>query len=218
MRLQRGTLVSGIEPELAREVARLCHWEPVPASYIAARRDVSDAEARKWLEQLEADGYLERSQGRDWDGGPKDTQDEWTTTARGGALAGASFLKPITRAKAEALLDGVLHRARAYNDDPDKPLWIDEVTVFGSFLDPEAADLGDLDIHYASSRRYDDQERAVAYARQSGRRFASFIEELFWPQKELSQVLKNRSGYISLTTENLSQLTDRFQVVYRRER
>lgn len=218
MRLQRGTLVSGIDPEVARAVARLCHWDPVPSSYVAARQDVPEAVARGWLEALEEDDFLERSIGRGWDGTKVVGQDEWTTTVRGGALAGASFLKPITRAKASILLDGLLKRARAYNADPDKPLWLDEITVFGSFLDPDAEDFGDLDIHYAFSRRYNDQERALAYARASGRRFSTFLEELLWPSKELSQVLKNRSGYISLTTEELAELTDRFEVVYQRER
>jgi hypothetical protein len=58
----------------------------------------------------------------------------------------ATFLRPMTRAKAESVLSGVIARAVAYNDDADKLHWIDELVVFGSYLDPENNQIGDLDL------------------------------------------------------------------------
>ena len=54
----------------------------------------------------------------------------------------------------------------------------------------------------------------LAFARSSGRRFSSFMDELFWAEKELKQVLRNRSGHINLHTEDISRFTDDWQVVY----
>jgi predicted nucleotidyltransferase len=58
----------------------------------------------------------------------------------------ASFAKPISRATAERLLVGLLDRAAAWNAKPDKLVSIDEVLVFGSYLDPTIDRLGDVDI------------------------------------------------------------------------
>jgi DNA-binding IclR family transcriptional regulator len=54
------------------------------------------------------------------------------------------------------------------------------------------------------------------YARASGRSFAAFLDELFWAKKEAIGLLKNRSGYHSIHTEDLSDVTDRMRVVYER--
>ena len=57
-------------------------------------------------------------------------------------------------------------------------------------------------------------QQVLAYAEASGRRFGVFTEQLFWPARELRMVLKNRSPAISITNEDISKLTDRFEIVY----
>lgn len=113
MRLQRGVAVAGIEPRLARELARAClrDWTHTERIAHLAKADVS--ETQRLLHQLESEGLVAH-QTRKYGGEP---QVEWNTTLRGSALAGASFLQPITRAKAESLVAGVLDRAAAYNAD-----------------------------------------------------------------------------------------------------
>jgi hypothetical protein len=48
----------------------------------------------------------------------------------------------------------------------------------------------------------------------SGRRFSAFHERLLWPARELRMILKNRSPAISITDEDIRELTGRFEVVY----
>ena len=94
------------------------------------------------LQQLLEAGYLEHRAGHL----PNDP-DEWTTTTlRGSALAMASFAKPITRARADALLPGVLERAAAYDADDNKPFEIARLRLFGSYLDTTVDRLGDIDL------------------------------------------------------------------------
>lgn len=57
-------------------------------------------------------------------------------------------------------------------------------------------------------------EATRAYSRASGRRFANYVDELFWPDRELVLFLKNRSTAINITQEDISQITDRFRVLY----
>jgi predicted nucleotidyltransferase len=142
----------------------------------------------------------------------------WVTTIKGNALAQASFGKPITRATATRHLSQVVERARAYNADPRYLLSISKIVVFGSYLDASVDSLGDLDLSVTTVRRETQGSRYVdqvhTYARASGRRFGTYVEELLWPLRELFMTLKNRSPAINITDEDVSKITNRFRVVY----
>jgi predicted nucleotidyltransferase len=140
------------------------------------------------------------------------------TTVKGNALAQASFGNPVSRATATRLLPQVIERARAYNADPGRLLTVARIEVFGSYLDPAIDRLGDLDLAVSTLRRDADGQqyvdRVLAYTHASGRHFGTFTERLFWSERELRMLLRNRSPAISVTNEDISQITDRFQVVY----
>jgi predicted nucleotidyltransferase len=44
------------------------------------------------------------------------------------------------------LVAGMLERAREYNTDAKKPLYVDRLRIFGSYLDPKIDPLGDVDL------------------------------------------------------------------------
>lgn len=207
--------MAGIEPGVARALARACLVDWTRTEYIAHVVKTDVAEADRLLRQLESDGYVTH-QTREYDGEPEVW---WNTTLLGSGLAGASFLKPINRAKAEDLLAGVLDRAASYNADPDKPVWIEKISLFGSLLDQTATDFGDIDLHVVLEDRaeHDAAEAALAYAHASGRSFPNWIDRLFWAKTEAKQILRNRSGYISIHSEDLTDVTDRMRVVYDRQ-
>lgn len=77
----------------------------------------------------------------------------WDPTIQGNALAMASFGKPISRKTAERLVSGLLERAQTYNADPDKPMFVNTLRVFGSDLSPEIDPIGDVDIELTYGRR-----------------------------------------------------------------
>jgi hypothetical protein len=157
-----------------------------------------------------AAGYLESATSHPDDPG-------WITTVKGNALAQASLTKPIRRETAERLLRGVIDRTRAYNADSGKILAVIRIDVFGSYLDSAQHQLGDLDLGIQIVRRFEGElwvKRSREYTARSGRNFARFIDELFWPQRELIMQLKKRSSAISFTDEDVSALTDRYQCVY----
>jgi predicted nucleotidyltransferase len=147
----------------------------------------------------------------------------WVNTIAGNALAQASFSRPITRATAEHPLGEVLDRATRWNADPRPLVDVDEIVVFGSYLDPAAHNLGDLDLAVVLTSCLPpdlDPEKhtaiALRYARSSGRRFSTLVDELCWPETEAIRTLRGRSPAINITTEDLRRLTDRARVVYRR--
>lgn len=212
MRVSKKDTICGLAAPTARLLMR-AYYGDRPIEVACDILGVSADAARDQLLAFEAAGYLERSElataaGMEW----------WATTVKGNALANASFGKPISRATAARLLREVIERARAYNADPARLLTITEILVFGSYLDPAIDPLGDLDLAVSTVRRDTNGQgyvdKALDYARDSGRSFSTFTDQLFWPARELRMILKNRSPAISLTDENVRALTGRFEVVY----
>lgn len=181
-------------------------------------------EAVKMLQEFVEAGYLDERESQYTSGDDRErTETEWFTTIRGNALAMAGFGKPITRTKAEQLVAGIIERVKHYNQDPIRLLSITKVTVFGSYLDPAVDRLGDVDIAIAHDRRQETvdpsafYEQRREYARPSGAAASvrsDFMSTLTWPEIEVVRIVKNRSTAISVTDEDVSKITDRFEVIY----
>lgn len=73
-------------------------------------------------------------------------------TDRGHSLRMQKLMKPITRAKAESLIEEISRRAQAINNDPDSTHGVQSVHVYGSYL-TEKEQLGDLDIAVSTFQR-----------------------------------------------------------------
>ena len=212
MRVSKNDSICGLDAPTARQLMR-AYWAERPVEVACGILDAGKDAAQHLMRGFEAAGYVERSRlartaGDDW----------WVTTVKGNALANAGFGKPISRATATRLLPQVIDRARGYNADPSRLLTITEIVVFGSYLDPAADPLGDLDLAISTVRRETDGKQYVnkvlAYAQASGRHFSAFHDRLLWPARELRMILKNRSPAISITDEDIRELTGRFEIVY----
>jgi predicted nucleotidyltransferase len=110
---------------------------------LAVLLGVSLAEARPTWEQLLAEGFIEPTP----EGArPTDLMD---------ALARARFGKPLPRKKANALVDKAVAAAKALNAlPPEAPYyWITRLAVFGSYLDAQKLELGDLDLAWEVEER-----------------------------------------------------------------
>lgn len=212
VRLQRGVLIGGIEPETARAIARACHHGWVSTREVAAQLKLPPDDAGRMLRSLEDAGFLEHC-----DGSSAGETDEWNATVSGGALTMAKFLKPISRARADILLAGVLERAAAFDADEEKPYVISEMLVFGSYLRPDVSELGDLDLAVTFAERQPGSatpDALLDYAYGSGHRFPHIAAAAGWAQTELLRLLRKGSGYINVHTEDISKITDIWQVVY----
>jgi hypothetical protein len=120
---------------------------------------------------------------------------------KGGELVRASAASKVSRKTAEHALEGLLGRVELYNLDPGKIFTIETVVVFGSFLGSRDK-LGDLDVAVKwRDRNPTDPDRAAtanAYAKRSGRQFSSFLDQLFWAETELNQILKAKKRTIRI--------------------
>lgn len=131
MRVSKTDVIAGLPAELARAMVRKFRGRETVAEIAADLLEGTRFELEAVLVPLEAAGYMEKvrvdTDGLAW----------WGTTIKGNALAMAGFGKPISRKTAERLVAGLLDRARVYNADPGKPMFIDTLRAFGSYLSPE---------------------------------------------------------------------------------
>ena len=196
MRVAKTDTVAGLPAPLAREVVRFFRGGPHEqraASALLRKNGITDDD--DIFSALKAHGYLERRYEGD------DDYIWWETTTDGNALAMTSFGKAITKKTADRLVAELVTRAREYNADADKPLFIDALRVFGSYLDPDIDPLGDVDIELSHGWRSTDPQTLIDYTKASGKHFSDYMDELFWPEKELIQRLRNRSAALNITTE-----------------
>lgn len=143
----------------------------------------------------------------------------WDTTIHGNALAMASFGKPISKKTADRLVSGcwkvprptALPRANPFLST----LRFINTQGFGSHLSPEIDPIADVDIELTYGRRITDQEALSDYTRPSGRSFNTHMDQLLWPQTDLALHLKKRSAFINITLEDITRITDRFDIIYR---
>jgi hypothetical protein len=208
MRVSKNDAIAGLPAELARAIVRKFRGRQMVAEAVADLLEGTGFELEAVLAGLEAAGYMKKvrvdNDGDVW----------WDTTIQGNALAMASFGKPISRKTADRLVSELLERARDYNADQGKPMFINTLRVFGSYLSPEIDPIGDVDIELTYGRRITDQKALSNYTRASGRSFGTYIDQALWPQTELFLHLRKRSAFINITLEDITGITDQFETIY----
>jgi hypothetical protein len=212
MRISADDVICGVSAPAALELMRR-YCSARPAESACRVLGVCQEAAQDQLALFEAAGYLTRENSGSLENGAS-----WLATSRGTALAQASVGKPGRRVTAGRRVEQVLARARAYNADPGRLLTIARITVPGSYLDPAECYGGGLELAVYVMRRECDRDlyvrKVLAYARASGRRFGAFHELIYWPDRELRMVLKNRSPDISITDDDTGSLAGRLEPVY----
>jgi hypothetical protein len=129
MRVAKTDTIAGLPAPTARSLVRLFRGGTFVQEVADSLLSSNGVDAAVVFARMEEAGHLVRADIDD------DTYTWWETTTLGNALAMASFGKPIRRRTAERLVAGLLERARKYNADSDKPLYIERLRIFGSYLD-----------------------------------------------------------------------------------
>lgn len=209
MRVLKSDIIGGVPASVARDIVRRYRFVERTTASAEPHLEGLNIDAETAVLGLAAAGFLEQITIHN------DDRVCWTTTLKGNALCMASFGKPIKRATAERLLNGVIERAKTYNADPQRIRFIERLRVFGSYLDPDVQELGDVDLEVVIGRRPSDvTESSLAYARASGRSFSTHLDRLTWADHELIQFLRNRSAAVNITQEDIDALTDLHGIVY----
>lgn len=129
---------------------------------------------------------------------------EYKVSVKGNALAQVKFVSRMNKAKADNVFNEFMKRVEEINGDENYIYRVSKLYLFGSYLNPEADDYGDIDIAYELERKINDErfseasQRIIANAIAAGKVFSSVLEEVCYPSDLVLSHLKNRSPYISL--------------------
>jgi predicted nucleotidyltransferase len=193
---------------IARDVMRMIGRRDTSTSQvISVLRNAGIEDVGAALEQLLASEFVKPAHSSSRD------SPRWATTINGNALAMAGFGKPIKRSTADRLVAGIIERARAINEDPSKPVYVERLRVFGSYLDETVDPLGDVDIELTTAKRATHEE-LEEYTRRSARNFSSYLDQLFWPEHEVALTLRNRSTALNITIHDVSTFTSSVKVIF----
>jgi len=118
----------------------------------------------------------------------------------------------LSRDKADLLLKELLERVEEVNRNSDYAFRVQSVKVFGSYLSDKMV-LGDLDVSIKLEKRYEGEamerkeEERISLAFASGRSFPNYVEEIFWPNREVMLKLKTKKKGLSIHDEASDKVT-----------
>jgi predicted nucleotidyltransferase len=193
VRITAGQAIAGVDAVRLRDVLRTV-GDDFGASQLARRLGSSATEAEVVLAELRVLGLVELD----------DDTGTCHLTLRGSSLCNATGAKPVSRKVGQRQLEQLVIRAEAINASDHYLFWVDRLVLFGSFLNPAAEKVGDVDVAVGLARREPDTdvfaEMSRKRAEESGRAFNTIVDFLGWSEHEVWLALKSRSSVLSLTS------------------
>jgi predicted nucleotidyltransferase len=214
LRIDANAAIAGQPIKRIRELLRRmgnAHWSHLQ---IAEFFQIDPTQAIALIGEMVACGFLDDCERR-----PGEITRFYQCGPQGLRLASARLLKPITRAKAEAIIAAFLQRVESINARPELLERVREVRVFGSYLE-ERDDLGDVDIAVRTERKEMSGKDWVRESRrradESGRTFANLIDRIAYGHTEVMRLLKAGNRYLSLhTKDDLEEIGTRSKVLFK---
>ena len=176
---------------------------PVNVDGAAFYLGISVQKAKKIMVELENQGFLKSEVKRL----SEKREPWWEQTVKGAALRMASAAPQIKRSTADRLLSQLLVRVNEINNSDRFLYMVDEVIVFGSYLDQTRMTLGDIDVAVKLERKEQDPEKHLKMnldlADEDGRGYEIYSFRMSYGWYKVLKYLKSMSRGISLhTTED----------------
>jgi hypothetical protein len=198
MNVSRNDVIVGYPVAQVRDLLRITS-DGAGVARVVRLLKIEERDVRTLLNRLTDDGYLELCYVRELP--------HWQNTIKGNALAQAKFINPISRERADCIVNAFLERVASINGDPYYFIGVSKVEVFGSYLS-EAKLVNDIDlvIHYEWKGNPSGDERTrlsqMRYqeAKKKGRTFRNIAEDITWPTKEVTLFIRAKEPRLSLHT------------------
>jgi predicted transcriptional regulator/predicted nucleotidyltransferase len=135
----------------------------------------------------------------------KTQEREYQLTMKGQALCAARSVPPMNKEKADKIFKEFMQRVEEINNNSYYLCKIEKLLLFGSYLNSDKDDYGDIDIAFKLKRKIDNfdeyekaREERIKEMKRNGKYFSGFMDESFSPENEVMLKLKNKCQYISL--------------------
>lgn len=202
MRLDWNETIGGQKLIKIRDMLRYIGHGHLSAESVAERFSISDEIAKSIVEDLRKKGWIEPSTGGAGLYYGPDGAEFFVLTMLGNAVAGARKVKRITRERADRLVAEIRDRIERVNADEQLGYYVKEAWLFGSYLDEDAKDFGDIDLAIEFAIRpiigRDIVNYSIERARLSEKARLNFFDQVGHCELEVRRYLKKRSPYISM--------------------
>ena len=162
--------------------------------------DLSEKKVNLLIKELINNDFIEENIPKKWE-----YENEYRLTDKGQALCAARSVSPMNKEKADKIFLEFMNRVEEVNNNDYYLCKVEKLLLFGSYLDPNKNDYGDIDIAHQLKRKIEDfdeyekaRKRRILEMENKGKYFSSFMEESFFPEHEVRLKLKNKCQYISL--------------------
>lgn len=189
--------ICGLDWKFARHICTEASLGPVIAKetwrFRKTTKELTEEQLQIALESLLKAGYLEKR------------EDGFVSTLEGrNSLAMARWGKPISRKRADELLEIALSNASRYNSNPAFPYHITELRVFGSYL-TDKDPLGDLDIAVAYEIR-DSRDDHFGWQYKYSPAYLNIVQQVFYPREELVRYVSGKKQGLSVVDQDLNEI------------
>jgi predicted nucleotidyltransferase len=205
MRIDPKETIAGIPILDVRKLLRRTRTFGFTEEYVKYSLKLSTDQAAQLIDEMASRGLIKEDKPEDLESMEFEvTERYWENTMAGNRLALATAAKPIKRSTAEKAIKGLLERVEELNSNPHYLWKVDKVIVFGSYLSGLPM-INDVDIALEITTKENDlqihnelRDKRIHEAKEGGKKFRSYLEELFWPFNEVVLFLKSRSRTLSL--------------------
>ena len=213
MKLNSNDLICGVKAKLIRDFFSKHEQIQDPKGPYATDFTALGLSTRKdiqlFIKKLEKEGYYAK----------KTTPDKYTYWGRENKALGVTnvkFIKRISRTKADKILSDLLERIKQLKEDNYYISYVTEARVFGSYLDNNAEDLGDIDIQIDLGLKpgYTYEQSTKISLERSRHKSLNFLMHICYADEtEPKRFLKNRNHYLSFNGD--SKETHKHKVIYK---
>jgi len=162
-----------------------------------------------FIEKLEKEGYYAK----------KTTYNKdfyWERENKALGITNVKFIKRISRAKADKILNDLIKRIKELKEDSYYISYVTEARIFGSYLDDKAEDLGDIDIQIDLGLKpgYTYEQSTKISLERSKHKSLNFLMHICYANEtEPKRFLKNRNRYLSFNSD--PKETHKHKIIYK---
>jgi len=213
MKLNSNDLICGIKAKLIRDFFAKHQQIQDPkgpyATDFTALGLSTQKDIRLFIEKLEKEGYYTK----------KTTHNKhiyWERENKALGITNVKFIKRISRAKADKILNDLIKRIKELKEDSYYISYVTEARVFGSYLDDKAEDLGDIDIQIDLGLKpgyTHDQADKIGWERSEHKNLNFLMHICYANETEPKLFLKNRNRYLSFNADSKEE--HKHKIIYK---
>jgi predicted nucleotidyltransferase len=203
MRVNSNDIIAGVQAKNLRRFFRdnkFNNFNPDDLKYYDYLKLNSSEKIFEFIKNMIEEGFIKKESENSRPG-------QYTLDDKALTFSNAKFIKPISREKADTVVKELLERVETLNKDNYYLVRVDSIHAFGSYIDENAKDFGDIDLIIKLKRKDGiDNEEARKLSFERSPDWMDWFGKLCYAEyTEPLRFLKNKNKYLSFCGDDVSQ-------------